>query len=339
MADGASLDKLVAQYFQLVEPRELELPCSSRLVTPAVQRAIFERMFDDARVSPVPPAGYRSRVLKMIISQIEEAICNPEEDEILDDLMNCWSDLVAQPKPSSLQQAQELAYVKYTAPPHDGDDAARTVITLESRGLILGSGTTGFRTWEAALHLGTFLAIPAGAPIVRSKRVIELGAGTGFVSMFCAKHLGVESVVVTDREPALIENIRSCLARNGLDQGVCRPAIWDWGSPLRVTDDGHHDGDSDPLEFDVALGADLIYDVDLVPLLLSTIQDLFTTYRLKEFIISATLRNQDTFQTFLNACKSLNLTLEHIQFESPAGSQTGFFHSTSIPIEMYRIKA
>jgi hypothetical protein len=45
-----------------------------------------------------------------------------------------------------------------------------------------------------------------------------------------------------------------------------------------------------------------IYDVDLVPLLVSTLRDLFENYHLREFIISATLRNQDTFQTFLNAC-------------------------------------
>lgn len=45
-----------------------------------------------------------------------------------------------------------------------------------------------------------------------------------------------------------------------------------------------------------------IYDTDLIPLLLSTVTDLFEKYRIKEFIISATLRNQDTFQAFLAAC-------------------------------------
>lgn len=45
-----------------------------------------------------------------------------------------------------------------------------------------------------------------------------------------------------------------------------------------------------------------IYDVDIIPLLTSTLRDLFENYELKEFIISATLRNQDTFKTFLSAC-------------------------------------
>jgi hypothetical protein len=42
--------------------------------------------------------------------------------------------------------------------------------------------------------------------------------------------------------------------------------------------------------------------VDLVPLLLSTLLDLFENYHLREFLISATLRNEETFQTFLTAC-------------------------------------
>lgn len=45
-----------------------------------------------------------------------------------------------------------------------------------------------------------------------------------------------------------------------------------------------------------------IYDVDLVPLLVSTLRNMFENYQLKEFLISATLRNQDTFKAFLNAC-------------------------------------
>lgn len=31
-------------------------------------------------------------------------------------------------------------------------------------------------------------------------------------------------------------------------------------------------------------------------------RDLFENYHIKEFIIAATLRNEDTFRTFLNAC-------------------------------------
>ncbi|KAK9642977.1 hypothetical protein V6Z96_008821 [Aspergillus fumigatus] len=359
-----SFDKLVAQYFQQVEPHLLEFPDGRTMIKSAAQSALYQRMFNEAALWPIPPLNYRARVLKNILSILEESISDPEEDEISDDLMECWSTLVTQPKPSALQQAQQLAYVKYTAPVPDADADAdgtpsgehranRTIITCESRGLILSAGTTGFRTWEAALHLGSFLSTPAGQALVRGKRVIELGAGTGFLSMFCAKYLGVQSMVATDRELGLIQNIRDCMRRNELDPAIFHPSIWEWGTRLSLTQcEPEDEGDaavsgSGDLAFDVALGADLvsphmiiqnhflgfvaadlclaiynaqnihyarnratnlangkkIYDVDLVPLLLSTFRDLFENYHLREFIIAATLRNQDTFQTFLKACR------------------------------------
>jgi hypothetical protein len=180
--------------------------------------------------------------------------------------MESWSTLVSQPKPSALQQAQQLSLVKYTAPTYSaGTCPERTVTTSESRGLILSAGTTGNRTWEAALHLGSFLTSEAGEALVRGKRVIELGAGTGFLSLVCARHLGVHSVVVTDREPALIDNIRGCVKHNlnGRESIPIYPAVWEWGNPLAKEGNlaglGSDEGEEGTgLRFDVALGADLV---------------------------------------------------------------------------------
>lgn len=177
--------------------------------------------------------------------------------------MDSWANLVSQPKPTALQQAQQLSPIKYTAPlQFPPSSTERTVTTIESRGLILSGGTTGNRTWEAALHLGSFLASPAGEALVRGKRIIELGAGTGFLSLFCARHLGARGVVATDREPVLIGNMRRCV---GLNRGgsvsipipIC-PAVWDWGTPLERTEEMASLIEDDQLGFDVALGADLV---------------------------------------------------------------------------------
>jgi hypothetical protein len=88
---------------------------------------------------------------------------------------------------------------------------------------------------------------------------------------------------------------------------------------------------------------------------LSTVQDLFDNYGLQQFIISVTVRNEDTFGTFLSVCGECDIstfllvanpnsieshafTVEQLPFESvPSESQTGFFHSTSTPIRTYRI--
>lgn len=74
-----SIDTLVAQYSQLVEVPRLALPDGHVLVNPATQQAIYDRMFN-ASLWPLPPVNYQTRVLKMILSRLEESISDPEED-------------------------------------------------------------------------------------------------------------------------------------------------------------------------------------------------------------------------------------------------------------------
>ncbi|OGM43213.1 hypothetical protein ABOM_008122 [Aspergillus bombycis] len=333
-----SLKKFAAQYSQQLDLTHLALPNASTIVHPDIQCAIYELMFNEAAVWPLPPVGYRTRVLKKIISRIEEGITDPEEDELNSDLIETWTDLISLPKPSQIQQAQQLTYIKYTAPATTTSQKPQTVITSESRGLIYSSGTTGFRTWEASLHLGTYLSTPTGAAHVIGRRVIELGAGTGFVSMYAAKYLRPQFVLATDREGTLIENMKGSKARNGLS-GEFEVGAWEWGTPLGYpTEDDTESIAREDLCFDVVLGADLTYDTDLLPLLFATLHDLFDNYRAQEFILSATLRNQKTFQAFLDACDSNRFKAVCLPYESPqTENQTGFFHETGIPIRTYRV--
>lgn len=74
-----SIDTLVAQYFQLVEVPRLAIPNGRELINPATQHAVYDRMFD-ACLWPLPPVNYQTRVLKMILSRLEESISDPEED-------------------------------------------------------------------------------------------------------------------------------------------------------------------------------------------------------------------------------------------------------------------
>jgi hypothetical protein len=80
LGEEASLRLLIAQYFQLVEPQNLQILPGPSLKKPAVQAAIYEHMFNEVVLWPIPPATYRTRVLKMIISRIEESFSDPEED-------------------------------------------------------------------------------------------------------------------------------------------------------------------------------------------------------------------------------------------------------------------
>ncbi|KAF1917317.1 hypothetical protein BDU57DRAFT_160877 [Ampelomyces quisqualis] len=74
------LQVLQRQYFQLVELHQLRWPDDATLKQPDVQGWMFHEMFDAEKLKSPPPDRYQLRVLKMLISKLEKAIDDPEED-------------------------------------------------------------------------------------------------------------------------------------------------------------------------------------------------------------------------------------------------------------------
>jgi len=73
---------LIAQYFELVDLRNLTIPSSTVLKNPVTQNRIHNEMFNEDLLTPViPPAAYRLRLLKKLIAIIEnDDQWDPEED-------------------------------------------------------------------------------------------------------------------------------------------------------------------------------------------------------------------------------------------------------------------
>src|SRR5579862_2320334 len=193
---------------------------------------------------------------------------SPLLQEISNELLSHLSILLASPLLPEAASAQQKSYVTYTLPvdpkslqqqgepfPSQGE---LTLTLLESRSLISASGTTGLRTWEAALHLGAYLSLSAeGRDFIRGKRVLELGSGTGFLSILCAKYLGSMQVLATDGDPGVVEMLETNFFLNGLDGDRERVGAsilkWGWalmGRALKAK------GES--CIWDVALGADVV---------------------------------------------------------------------------------
>lgn len=188
---------------------------------------------------------------------------SPHKQEISDDLMNALSSLLGSNIPSEAVSAQEKSYVKYAyaLDPTDENDAEEcTVILLESRAVIFSSGTSGLRTWEAALVLGSFLVSASGRAMIQGKRVLELGAGTGMVSILCAKYLSPSAVVATDGDEAVVDAIRTNSFLNEVDtegsaQTPVLTAALKWGWPVMAATFAEDYGMEAP---DVILGADVV---------------------------------------------------------------------------------
>lgn len=161
---------------------------------------------------------------------------------------------------SETDSAQQKAYVTYAFPLLSAKGSTvndNSVTLLESRSIISSSGTTGLRTWEAALLLGQFLASDHGNAIVRGKRVLELGAGTGMLSILCAKHLGVSGIIATDGDEAVVDAIKTNIFLNEIDASrtTVQTAALRWGWPLTGNTFLEDYGMDVP---EVVLGADVV---------------------------------------------------------------------------------
>ena len=169
--------------------------------------------------------------------------------------------LVASNLPSESAAVQQKSYVTFTCLPpdagiDDGSTEEPTLTLLERRHLISGSLTTGFRTWEAALHLGSYLRSPAGRELIEGRSVLELGAGTGFLAILASKCISARHVTTTDGDEGVVEALRENMQLNGLDdEEKVRMEVLRWGGDLKGT---CVEQDLEKWPYDVVIGADIV---------------------------------------------------------------------------------
>ncbi|KAJ4227980.1 hypothetical protein NW759_004068 [Fusarium solani] len=332
------VNRFCHQYLQL-EP-ELDFPEPALLKTSQVQDALYTRLFADDAVRYGPPPRYQLRVLKELMSRVEASIDDWDEYGVSDDLMSALSVLLATPLPAEVSSVQKKCYVTY----HLSDlcqeasleSASRAphITILENRSLISASGTTGLRTWEAALHLGTYLCQNKG--LVQDKRILELGSGTGYLSILCANFLGSTHVLASDGSDDVINNLPENFFLNNLqDSTRVVPMEVKWGHALMGTEEEKWNGGR---AVDVVLGADITYDKSVIPALVGTIQEVFDLYPRVEVFISATQRNEKTFQVFLDKCQANGLAVEDLEFEVPTRErQEGPFYNDKVAIRICKV--
>lgn len=200
-----------------------------------------------------------------------------------------------------------------------------SITLLESRNLLAAGGTTGLRTWEACLHLASFLSSSKCPISVKHKRVVELGAGTGLLSILCAKSLSASQVLATDGSREVVDDMVTNFALNDLQD--C-PRIGSeelcWGNDL-----------TQAYEADLILGADITYDSSSMAALVQTLEQLIKLNPKAEIVISATIRNEDTFASFITSCEAQGFSVTDLGFEVPKPHmQTGPFYSNLVPIRI-----
>ncbi|KAF2862431.1 hypothetical protein K470DRAFT_256065 [Piedraia hortae CBS 480.64] len=328
------------QYLQLLEPEFLQWPPKQLLKDPSTQLWL-SKIFGQSDNERLPPPRYQLRVLKQLVARIEDCIEDPEEDGISDELVSKLSGLVAVEIPSEAIAVQQTSHVTFTClPSHinsvEDPNQEPTVTLLERPNLICGSQTTGFRTWEAALHLGSFLLSPEGTSLIKNKNILELGAGTGFPGILCAKHLGAKHATSTDGATDVVEALRENFFLNGLDNKEFSTLdVLKFGHALKGT---WVEDDCNSHPYNVAIGSDLMYHKGTISALASTLRYLFELRPNLLVVLSGVLRNVDTFQAARDALASANFTVTDVDFDPvPLRKQVGLFYATAVPIKIFKI--
>lgn len=248
--------------------------------------------------------------------------------------MSAMSELLMTPQLPETEAAQQKSYVTYHLSELHNTDQNANITILENRALIAAGGTTGLRTWEAALHMGQYLC--QNKDLLSGKRILELGAGTGYLSILCAKYLAASHVIASDGSDDVINNLPENLFLNSLeDTNSVVPMDLKWGHMLAGTEEDKWNGGR---PVDVVIGADITYDKSVIPALIATIVDLFDLYPDIQVYISATQRNEATLNVFLEQCKVSGLATQELEYKCPKRSdQTGPFYNDQVAIMLYCI--
>ncbi|KAI9888284.1 MAG: hypothetical protein M1814_000774 [Vezdaea aestivalis] len=302
----------IFQVCQLIPVPSLSWPRSTFLIEDDTQFALLEQLFRPANLLFPFPHRYEIPVLKELIRRLESALLDPETQEVHGDLYARLSDLMAEPLTSESSNVLTKSHVTYAIPfkdiSRDYMHLQKTLTLTESNSVISAVGTTGLRTWEAALRLTTWLS---RSRIIRGKNIIELGAGTGLVSIICSKFLAARYVIASDGDSDVVNTLDSNIIRAGLIKvSAARKSIDSmqirWGentgdlmSPTQLANlGGSRNTNSGSGSWDLVLAADVTYDSDVIPLLARTIKDLLLAFPQLQVIMSATIRNEETFALF-----------------------------------------
>ncbi|KAK0717396.1 putative methyltransferase-domain-containing protein [Lasiosphaeria miniovina] len=333
-SQNLAIDRFCRQYLQL--ELELDYPAEGLLCHEAFQEALYERLFARDAVALPPPQRYRLRVLKQLVAKIEAAIVDWDEHGISDNLMAALAHLVSMPLPSEETAVQQKCYVTYRASlvESSSTESEANITLLESRSLISAAGTTGLRTWEASLHLGQYLCTHPS--LTRGRRILELGTGTGYIAMLCARHLGAQHVLASDGSEDVVNNLPDNLFLNGLQgSNKVTPTELKWGHALVGSEEKGWNGGQ---RVDVVLGADLTYDASGIPALVATLEELVSLFPDVEIVIAATERNTATLQGFLTTCGKRGFAVNHEPFPvPPRNEQNGPFYNDKMPVHICKL--
>lgn len=212
----------------------------------------------------------------------------------------------------------------------------------ENPNIICNDGSTGYRTWEAALALlECMISLPARIlkaqrkdssdsaleqlgitfDVLHSLAAVELGAGTGLVGLMYSK-LNGHKVALTDGDEGVVAQLENNIQLNYL-QAKCRAQKLYWGVDSAIT--------AEPGRQQFVLASDVTYDPSAAPKLVSCIKQFLTTTNTAFSFVSATIRSVDTFNSFILECKKNAIKVVHLAHYTSPFDEIHYFVDENTP--------
>ena len=180
-----------------------------------------------------------------------QGICSKEDEDVLSSVRNHFD----------VHDKNEVFSFSFSR-----DDAQPIEFTVHGWKRELGQtlSSTGLTIWRAAEQLSNY--IYNNSELFSGKRVCELGAGLGVVSILLDKLQCCDEVVCTDGDDDTLELLRRNLEHCNCSFDVRK--LW-WGENEAILEEY-------PRRFDVLIAADVIYEEDQVAPLLNSADAIMT---------------------------------------------------------------
>jgi hypothetical protein len=143
--------------------------------------------------------------------------------------------------------------------------------------------TTGYGIWPSSLVLSQWMA---DTPFDEHSVVLELGSGCGGPSIVAAQTANY--VYATDFNPTVVQNLQHNIRLNNISNATA--ISMNWQDPSTFPND-------DDRRVNVIIGSDLIYQSDMVPMLLNVLQ----TLRPQRFLYAAPVTGRQGHDAFIVA--------------------------------------
>jgi len=251
--------------------------------------------------------------------------------------------LSAIPRHQPFEDAQHAQVHSYFPPLPLDQSGVRPILIKEAQNLLSRGNNVGLRTWEAAQHLAWYL-MTEQPDLVKGKNILELGAGTGFLSLLCAGELDAKHVLATDGLAHVCESLQANADLNHDNDtlhGHSPPQVrqLDWTDRPEL-DQLLEDAKKELITYDLVIGADITYHPDILRPLAELLKTLSDVYPGLSILISSTIRNVHTFSQFTTICqKDLGFHMTEVKCHIPEGLRySGFFHSVATDIKIVSLR-